>query len=251
MALKRWDPTGADGDDVAVTGSLLASVVKAGDGTFKYEADAGFDRGSEVGVELYGGSTDVAQANGVMNAVAAAAAGSVQAYFEIEALPTAGSLTGVVAFLDIRGSGGNLIRAAVNQAGALTCQNAAGSPPGGSLSGTLATLAVGTRYRIELDVDPDTSTTGYGALRLYDDDDAALFAGSFSTGNFGTTNPSAVRFGDSATTANGPTGFRIRMSQIGIDTGATVPTIAAVEKNEPPVEISGNFPLVMVGGVWQ
>lgn len=263
MVVKRWDPTGSDGSDVAVSGSLLSSVIKAGAGTFKYEADAGFFRGGEIGAELYAGTADTDQANGIMNANAAAAAGSVQAYFKILTPPTAGTLTGVVPFLDIRGSGGNLIRAAINPSLQLTCQNAAGSPPGGSLNGTLATLLTTKVYRIELDAVPATSTTGSGALRLYeanmdrtalgyDDADTLLFSGSVSgAGNFGTTQPSAVRFGDSATTANGPYGFRIQMTQIAIDTGASVPTIAPVTQNAPPPDPdTGLYPAVMVSGAW-
>jgi len=261
MAVKRWDPTGADGADVAVSGSLLASVIKSGAGTFKYEADAGFFRGGETGVELYAGTADTDQANGIMNATAAAAAGSVQAYFKILTLPTAGSLTGVVPFLDIRSTTGNLIRAAVNESGVLTCQNSAGSGPGGVLNGTLATLSVGTVYRIELDCLPATSTTGFGALRLYtanldrtvggyDDPDTSIFSGSISNGNFGTTQPSVVRFGESSTTANGPTAFRIQMTQIAIDTGASVPTITPVLQNSPPLTVTGNFPRVMKAGAW-
>lgn len=250
MTLIRWNPDGADGADLVAQSPF--GLNKAGDATAKYATRAGFQRGNEVGVAIYSGSTAEAQANVTILNTAAATA-EIQGYFAFEEWPTPGSLTGVVPFFDMRSSVGNMIRAAINNTGQLTCQNATGGSPGGELGGTLAQLSLNTVYRVQLGCDPGAATTspfdGFGRFRLFDDNGVLQFDGDVVTGNFGTANPQTLRAGDASTTANGPTGMRLLFTQLGIDTAATMPDIPGVAKNAPPPS-SGNYPRVLTASGW-
>ena len=219
MTLVRNNPSGSNGADVTTSAPL--TVVKAGTGTCKYTTATTFDRGNQVAIRM--SSPLAADQSNIKLAATAAAAGSGQMYGLIEAWPTGG----VQEFMTLMTASGNCVRQLVSTAGSVTVQNTAGTTVA-----TLGTISLNTEYRFELDATPGTTTSnGSARARIYNDDDTLLYdSGALTAGNYGgglaTKTVSIVRAGDPATVTT--TGFIINVSQLGIDTGATVPTITPV-----------------------
>lgn len=213
--LKRFDPAGTDGATATATGNLT-SVIVAGAGAVKYEADYGMSRGSNMGLRATApGTAD--QANITMSTTAAAN-GTGQVYGSFENWPTGG----VQEFMTLRTASGNCVRQVVSTAGSVTVQNQAGTTVA-----TLGTISLNTPYRFELEATPGTTTSnGSARARIYDNSDTLVYdSGALSAGNYGgglaTKTVSVLRVGDPTTATT--SAFAFGFTQPAIDTDATAP----------------------------
>lgn len=244
--MTHFDPNGADGAAVVAAGTTLADIVVSGAGAAVYEADYGFDRGNEMGVKLTApGTADAIQ---LRMTDAAAAWGAARCYFRMPAAHAGGDQI----FCQVRAGtlGSNTLcgRLHISTGGIIRVQNRLGA--------TLATLNTATFgpdpddiYQARLYCNPGTSTTGQILAEVYDDNDNLLTAMSLITNaDLGTAQPTIGVFGDPTTAT--VSGVEIGMSQLTFVTGASQPSISHIAKNVPPPVISGNYPRVLVGGVW-
>jgi hypothetical protein len=247
--MTRWDPNGANGADVAITGTPLQNVVKAGAATIKYDTAQGLNRGSDIGV-MFIADAVADQANVIIDE-ADAAHGVAQFYGGFEQWPTTGGTASAnTEFLAVRVAG-NGARLVITTGGVCTLQGSAGS----NLA-TLGTLALDTAYRFRLKCTPGTTTangTAIGEIWLESDDAASspAFSSGTITGNFNgatSTNATQGRYGDPSTTIGA--GFRMFGTQFEFVTGASMPTVGPVAENSAPPSSSARYPRVMVGGVW-
>jgi hypothetical protein len=246
----RWDPTGAHNADVAVTGTPLSSVIKAGAATIKYDTSRGLDRGNEVGVMFI--SDAVADQANVNLDEPDATNGVAQFYGGWTQWPDAGgTASSATEFLAVRANG-NGARLLIAAGGVCTLQGNTGT----NLA-TVATLTLNTAYRFRLKCTPGTTTAngvGIGDIWLETNDTAGTpdFTSGTITNNFNgatSTNVTSARLGDPSTTV--AAGFRMFATQFEFVTGSTMPTVGPVAKNTPPPATTGRYPRIAAGGTWR
>lgn len=234
--LKRFDPAGADGSPVIVSGTVLSNVILSGAGSATYEADAGAGRGAGIGVEVQGTSSDIAS---LVLTTDVAAAGSAQLYANFKAFPS----SGYAEFFGLRSQSGNALRIELSSTGAIGVFDA----NGGGIT-NMAPVSLDTWYRFDLACTPDTPTTGSGSVKIFDDDDTLFDSWSSSVEDFGSDKSIYLARAGDVSASGGD--LHMWLTQLALDTASTPPTIDPVPKNTPPPTVTGNFPYVWNGTTW-
>ncbi len=220
MALKRQTfDAGTQGAAItaansATSGDQLDSVTNSGTGAGIYAAGAAL-RGAK-GAAISGNLNDIYTLTlaGTANASATA-----QVYFRIPAYPSVGG-----AFFRIRSAAGNVAIIRLENDGIIMVQNSAGTSLNNLNDNT--PLALNTTYRINLQATSGTTTTdGYIAAQLYDNNDTLL--DSYTASNVNTGTSATLQYAQAGKVVSGSDGFQIYVDELAVDTGNTTP-IAAV-----------------------
>lgn len=248
--MTRWDPTGAHNADVAVTGTPLSSIIKAGAATIKYDTANGFTRGNEVGVRFV--SNAVADQANINMDEPDAVAGTAQCYGKFPKWPTTGGTASANTEFQAVRANGNAGRMIISATGVVTLQGSAGTNLGTWTGSNQLTL--NQEYRFRLKCTPGTTTTnGSATAEIWNADTDALLGSVTVTGqNFNgatSTNVTSARWGDPSTTVGAD--FEFVGTQFEFATGTTPPDLAAVAKNTPPPVTTGRYPRIAAGGTWR